>query len=306
MRPFVIIPVLLVFVGPAAAQGWQEYSYPDYSFRVSFPAAPQIEATTYQVAEDRSVAAHVYSVRRDNAEFSVTVAELSDSGLAEAAVIDHAIKMLSEGGQVKVNIPHRINRVFGRQLSILEGDGSRAAVALFDHSGRLYQIEGKSLPNGADATADSIRFVQSLIFTGGGSNRTAEEIRAAQPACNQPGNQPDGSAVASGTAPGGAQRLAIRCRRQQSMAALVSSLRSGDLSGAQQAYAALNELQGGGQPQFANPNGPLAQAMSQVGQALQSGDLTGAQQALASLQRGRRGPRQLPRDAEGAAEGAQP
>lgn len=85
------------------------------------------------------------------------------------------------------------------------------------------------------------------------------------------------------------------------MAALVSSLRSGDLSGAQQAYAALNQLQGGGQPQFANPNGPLAQAMSQVGQALQSGDLTGAQQALASLQRGRRGPRQPPpRDAEGA------
>ena len=51
MRPFVIISVLLVFAGPAAAQGWQEYSYPDYSFRVSFPAAPQIEATTFEVAE---------------------------------------------------------------------------------------------------------------------------------------------------------------------------------------------------------------------------------------------------------------
>jgi hypothetical protein len=43
--------------GPAVAQNWQEYSYPDYSFRVVFPADPQIEITTYRVADDRSVEA---------------------------------------------------------------------------------------------------------------------------------------------------------------------------------------------------------------------------------------------------------
>ena len=125
MRLFILIPAALVFAGPAAAQNWQEYSYPDYSFRVTFPADPQIETTTYQITDDRAVEARVYSVHRDNAEFKVTVAELTDPGLEEAAVIDHAIKVLSEGGEVKVNIPHRINRVFGRQLSILQGDGSR-------------------------------------------------------------------------------------------------------------------------------------------------------------------------------------
>jgi hypothetical protein len=136
MRFFIFILAQLVLADSAAAQGWQEYSYPDYSFRVTFPAAPRLDATTYQIAEDRAVEAHVYSVRRDNAEFSVTVAELADSGLAETAVVDYAIKMLSDGGQVKVNIPHRINRVFGRQLSILGADGSRAAVALFDFKNR--------------------------------------------------------------------------------------------------------------------------------------------------------------------------
>ena len=68
-----------VFAGPVAAQNWQEYSYPDYSFRVTFPADPHIETTAYQIANDRSVEAHVYSVRQDNAEFKVTVAELADS-----------------------------------------------------------------------------------------------------------------------------------------------------------------------------------------------------------------------------------
>jgi hypothetical protein len=176
---------LVVFVGggPAAAQNWQEYSYPDFSFRVTFPADPQIETTTYQVADDRSVEAHVYSVHQDNSVLKITVAELADIGLAESAVIDQAIKTLSEGGEVKVNIPHRINRVYGRQFSILGADRSRSTVAVFDYNGRPYQIEGKSLSTGNDATADAIRFAQSLIFTGGGSNRSPEEIQATRAAC---------------------------------------------------------------------------------------------------------------------------
>jgi len=278
MRLIVFIVAILVGSGPAVAQSWREYSYPDQLFTVAFPADPQMETTTFQVTDNRSVEAHVYSVRQDNAVFKVTVAEIADTGLEESAVIDHAIKTMSEGGEVKVNIPHRINRVYGRQLSVVGRDGIRSMVALFDYNGRLYQIEGQALPAGNDATADAIRFVQSLIFTGGGSNRSAEEIRAAQAACSGPG-APGGTAVA-----GDGRRSEIRCRRQQSLVALVSSLNSGDLFGAQQAYSSLSQLQ-----RFANPNGgPFAHAMSEIGQALQSGDLPAAQQALSSLERGRR------------------
>jgi hypothetical protein len=294
MRLLILIPALFVFADPAAAQSWQEYSYPDYSFNISFPADPGIETTTLQVTDDKAVEAHVYSVRRDNAEFTVTVAELADPALTETAVIDHAIKTLSEGGAVQVNVSSRINRVYGRQLSILERDGSRAAVALFDYKGRLYQIEAKSLP---DATADATRFVESVVFTGGGSNRTAEELQAAARAACSGVGEPTTAATPSAGASPDARRIAIRCRRQQSLDALASSLNSGDLSGAQQAYATLSQLQGGGRERagregagrgpFADQNARLADAMSRIGQALQSGDLTAAQQALASLQRGR-------------------
>src|SRR5713101_6286846 len=207
MRLIVFILAALACGGPAVAQNWQEYSYPDQFFTVAFPADPQIETTTYQVADDRSVEAHVYSVYQDAAVFKVTVAEVADASLEESAVIDHAIKTLSEGGEVKVNIPHRVNRVYGRQLSIVGPDGIRSMVAVFDYNGRLYQIEGKALPTGNNATADAIRFVQSLIFTGGGSNRSAEEIRAAQAACSGRG----GSGVA-GVLGGDGRRIEIRCR----------------------------------------------------------------------------------------------
>jgi hypothetical protein len=151
------------------------------AFSVAFPADPQIETTTYQVADGRSVEAHVYTVRRTDGVFKVTVAELANTGLAENAVIDHAIKTLAQGGEVKINIPHRIYRVYGRQLSVTGADGSHSTVAVFDYNGRLYQIEGKS-PAGA-SPVDVLRFQQSLVFTDGGSNRSEDAIRAIREAC---------------------------------------------------------------------------------------------------------------------------
>jgi hypothetical protein len=280
MRLFVLIPALFAFAAPAAAQSWQEYNYPDYSFSVSFPSEPQVDTETYQVTVDRTVNARLYTVHRDDAEFRVTVADLGDPRPEEAAVIDHAIKMLSAGAEVKVNIPHRINRVFGRQLSIVQGDGSRAQVALFDYDGRLYQIEGKSLPGG-NATADVIRFVQSLTFMGGGSNRAADEPRAGRAGCSQ-GAQESPSPPSADAAGEDRRRVELRCRRRQLFAALTGSLNAGDLSGARQAYASLGEL-----PRLGNPNGPLAQTMDEVGQALNNGDVTAAQHALSSLRPGR-------------------
>jgi hypothetical protein len=78
-------------------------------------------------------------------------------------------------------------------------------VAVFDYKGRLYQIEGKSVSTENDAAA-AIRFVQSLVFTGGGSNRSPDEIRAARAACRGTG-APE---IAGAEAPDGG-----RCYDQQ-------------------------------------------------------------------------------------------
>src|SRR5580700_10767275 len=150
MRLIAIVLAATAVSSPAAAQNWQEYSYPEYAFTVAFPTKPQIETTTYQAANGRSVAAHVYSVRQNNELFKVTVADLANTGLDETAVIDHAIKVLSEGGEVKFNIPQRIYRVYGRSVGVQRGDGSRSTISVFDHKGRLYQIEAKALPGGDD------------------------------------------------------------------------------------------------------------------------------------------------------------
>jgi hypothetical protein len=194
MRPITFALAAIVASGPAAAQSWQEYAYPEYAFAVAFPADPQIETTTYQAADGRSVQARVYSVRQNNITFKMTVADFGDTKPQETAVIDHAIKTLSAGGEVKVNIPHRIYRVYGRQLSIVGADGSHSTAAVFDYKGRLYQIEGKALPGGSGGNVqfETTRFQQSLTFTDGGSNRSEDEIRAIRAACRGGGAGEDG------------------------------------------------------------------------------------------------------------------
>ena len=77
MRSIPFIVAAFVASDPAAAQNWEEYDYPKYAFAVVFPAKPQVEETTYQVADDRLVPAQVYSVRQGDVIFKMTVAELA-------------------------------------------------------------------------------------------------------------------------------------------------------------------------------------------------------------------------------------
>jgi len=185
MRSIAFVLATFVATAPAAAQAWEEYSYPEYSFSVVFPADPQIEQTILQLAPGRSVPARVYSLRQSNLVFKMTVAELAGTNLEESAVIGLAIKALSQAAAVRLNIPARIYEVYGRQLTLEGADGSRSMVQLFDYNARLYQIEAKALPgqNFSVVQSDVVRFHQSLTFTDGGSNRSEDEVRAIREVC---------------------------------------------------------------------------------------------------------------------------
>src|SRR5215469_17584985 len=190
MRYLAILIAANIVTGAAYADAWQEYRYPDFAFAVMFPVAPKVETTNYQPVDGRSVPARAWSVDAGKSQFKVTIADIANSGLQEGAIIDHAMKALSVGGEVKVDYPHRISQVYGRQFSIVNRDGSRETAAVFDYNNRVYQIEAKLLPGGDDT--DMIRFQQSLIFTDGGSNRPQDTINAIRQACRGVVNNPAG------------------------------------------------------------------------------------------------------------------
>jgi len=170
MHLIAIILAVLFVGGPAAAQSWKEYSYPADAFSVAFPADPKVETTTYRTADGHPAEARVYSLSQDGGIFKMTVVDLPDPATQENAVLDHAVRIMSQGAEITVDIPHRISRIYGRQLSFAAPDGSRSSVAVFYHKQRLYQIEGTVLATATNST-DAIRFQQSLVFTDDSTNR---------------------------------------------------------------------------------------------------------------------------------------
>src|SRR6202162_5398066 len=153
MRLIAFVLAAFVVSGPAAAE-WKELDSVAEGFGVVFPADPDVdEGAMFEVVSGKMVPARIYSARYDNSLFKMTVLDGRDAGLQEAPVLDQAIKRVTQGGELKINIPHRIYRIYGRQLSIARPDGSLTTAAVFFANDRLYQIESTKFAGGSDADA---------------------------------------------------------------------------------------------------------------------------------------------------------
>jgi hypothetical protein len=132
----------------------------------AFPTEPTIEMTAYHTPDGRSFDALTYSTLNVAGIFTLTVAEVTETGNQtwEDALMSDAIKKMTEGGLIKFDIPHRIRRSYGRQLGIAGTSGGYSYIAVFHRSNRLYQIEGKAFVAGGQAEVDAMRFQQSLDF----------------------------------------------------------------------------------------------------------------------------------------------
>jgi hypothetical protein len=181
MRLIAFVLAAFVVSGPAAAE-WKEFSSVAEGFGVVFPVDPDVEELEkFEVVSGKMVPARIYSARYDNSLFKMTVVDGRDAGLPETAVIDQALKRMTQGGELKINVPHRIYRIYGRQLSVARPDGSLTTAAVFFANDRLYQIESTKFVGGS--AADAIRFQQSLTFDRNVANRTAQQMQAFRTAC---------------------------------------------------------------------------------------------------------------------------
>jgi hypothetical protein len=166
MRPWLpIAAAVLILAGPAAAQSWDTYSYPDAKFAVQFPAQPQVGQGKYRTQAGLDAPARIWSARTGAVNYTLTLADFSGTALDKDAVIADAVKAFGETGEVAVDVEARINTEYGRELSVAHRDGGRSITAIFFFDKHLYVLHGHALPpNGGDATASLIRFQQSLQF----------------------------------------------------------------------------------------------------------------------------------------------
>jgi hypothetical protein len=151
----------------AVAQEWKAYSYPEAGFAVQFPAPPVVEKSTFRTAAGASLPLTRYVARQDRIVYTMSVVDFSSANADGTSTIAEAEKSFGASGKVTVAIDARINRSFGRELSVTGADGSRSAVGIFFVNKHLFTLVGQSLPPDAIArSGDAIRFQQSLQFIG--------------------------------------------------------------------------------------------------------------------------------------------
>jgi hypothetical protein len=151
----------------AVAQDWKVYSYPDAGFAVQLPVPPTVEKSTFTTSAGVSLPMTRYAAREDRILYTLNVVDFSSVSADAMSTIAETEKSFGASGKVTVAIDARINREFGRELSISGADGSRSAIAIFFVNRHLYELVGESLPPNAIArSGDAIRFQQSLQFIG--------------------------------------------------------------------------------------------------------------------------------------------
>ncbi len=151
----------------AVAQQWKVYEYPDAGFAVQFPVPPVVAPSTFRTSAGVSLPMTRYAAREDRVLYTMSVVDFSGVNEDATSVIAETEKSFGASGRVTVAIDARINRQFGRELSVNGADGARSAVAIFFASKHLYLLVGESLPPNAIArSGDAIRFQESLQFIG--------------------------------------------------------------------------------------------------------------------------------------------
>lgn len=157
----------LLLPAAAGAQDWKAYSYPDPGFTVQFPADPTVERGTVKTPTGIALPVTRYTVHQDHVVYAVSVVDYSTTNADSLSTIAQTERRLGTTGKVTAATGARVNRSFGRNLSIEGPDGSRSAAAIFFVDRHLYTVIGTALPPLAGERSDAaIRFRRSLQFVG--------------------------------------------------------------------------------------------------------------------------------------------
>jgi hypothetical protein len=162
LRVAVFLLAWLLVTGAAAADKWRQYNYLNYGFAINFPADPKSESGTYPGPGGTNLPAHFFSLKQDNNDYRVTIADFSKTKMDEKEAVEYAMDRIKQEGEVTLDIPTRVDSVDGRQLSVAGKDGTHSSVGLFFYQHRLYLIEGITADSGS---SDPTRFQQSAHFT---------------------------------------------------------------------------------------------------------------------------------------------
>jgi hypothetical protein len=150
---------------PAAA-AWRGYISHPLGFAFAAPGELKVEKGTYRGAVAGARDTIVYRFFDDNIEYQAVVIDMSDKANEAATLLGEAEYVFQENKKVRMDTFGRVDRQYGRKLTIdLPNNGGRATAAFYFINGRIISLQATVLPaNGDYDTPEMGRFVDSLTF----------------------------------------------------------------------------------------------------------------------------------------------
>jgi hypothetical protein len=138
---FFVLALALAITGPAAAQSWKEYSFKEAGFAAQYPGQPMVQERPYRTAYGSEVKERVYAFNEGGVVYTVAVADFAKTRAEKDKTIDEAAKALMDAGRLTIDYPGRIDWNYGREIVVVDVDGTSTTDAIFFVDKKLYQIK---------------------------------------------------------------------------------------------------------------------------------------------------------------------
>jgi hypothetical protein len=168
MRLTALLTLVLTFAAttaPATA-AWRGYISHPLGFAFAAPGDLKVEKGTYRGAVAGARDTLIYHFVDDNIEYNAVVIDMSDKANDAATLLGEAEYNFQDGKKVLMDTFGRVDRQFGRKLTIdLPNNAGRASAAFYFINGRIVSLQATVLPaNGDYDTPEMGRFVDSITF----------------------------------------------------------------------------------------------------------------------------------------------
>jgi hypothetical protein len=160
-----LMGALVATTAPAMA-AWRPYISHPLGFAFAAPGEPKVEKGTYRGAVAGLRNTVVYRFLDDNIEYKAEVIDMTDTANDAATLLGEAEYTFQEGKKLLMDTFGRVDRQYGRKLTIdLPNNAGRATAAFYFINGRIVSLQATVLPaNGDYDSPDMARFVDSITF----------------------------------------------------------------------------------------------------------------------------------------------
>ena len=160
------VMTLLAAISAPAMAAWRGYISHPLGFAFAAPGELKVEKGSYRGAVAGPRDTLVYGFADDNIEYKVVVIDVGDKANDAATLLGEAEYVFQDGKKVLMDTFGRVDRQYGRKLTIdLADKAGRTTAAFYFVNGRIISLQATVLPaNGDYDTPELGRFVDSVTF----------------------------------------------------------------------------------------------------------------------------------------------